>query len=362
MSQDRIAALQTTPYRLPLRGSLRWGSASRLDAAEHVLVEVVTAGGLVGVAEAPPRPTIYGETTASIVAVVRDELAPRVAGMALDDVAGVNRRLREVANNQTAKGAVDMALHDALAQARGVGLRRLLGATRARVRVSYILGIDDQATMLAEAQAVYEAGVRVLKVKVGRDFAGDVATIEALRRELPAMELYADANECLDPERAAEQLGELAARGLRYVEEPLPVEQLGRRAALRRQGILPLIADDSAFDERDLRRELEADTFDILNIKTARTGYYESARMTALAVGHGRGVMVGSQASTTLGTARAGLFAARPEVEHPSELSFFLKLTDEIVTEPLRLAEGWLDVAALERVRIDPERLRRLAL
>ena len=55
-------------------------------------------------------------------------------------------------------------------------------------------------------------------------------------------------------------------------------------------------------------------------------------------------------------------FAARPEIEHPSELSFFLKLTDEIVTEPLTLHDGWLDIAMLERVRVDPDRLRRLAV
>jgi L-alanine-DL-glutamate epimerase-like enolase superfamily enzyme len=359
---DRIAAVRTTTFRLPMRGSLRWGSASQLDAAEHVLVELVTAGGIVGMAEAPPRPTIYGETPASIHAIVRDYLAPRIVGLPLDDVAGVNRRLDEIASNQTARGALDMALHDALAQARGVGLGQLLGATRARVRVSFILGIADRRTMLAEAAAVYAQGVRVLKVKVGRDFAGDLATIDALRRELPEMELYADANECLDPARAAEQLRALADHGLRYVEEPLPVECLAERAALRRQAILPLIADDSAFDERDLTRELAADSFDILNIKTARTGYYHSARMAARAVERGKGVMVGSQASTTLGTARAGLFAARPEVEHPSELSFFLKLTDEIVCEPLALHDGWLEVAALERVRVDPARLRRFAV
>jgi L-alanine-DL-glutamate epimerase-like enolase superfamily enzyme len=327
-----------------------------------VLVEVETADGIVGRAEAPPRPTIYGETPASIHAVIRDHLAPRVVGLPADDVAGVNKRLDEIANNQTAKGAIDMAVHDALAQARGVGLGALLGATRERVKVSFILGIADQATMLAEAASVFEHGVRVLKVKVGRDFAGDLATVMALQRELPAMELYADANEGWEPARAADHLRALADYGLRYVEEPLPVELLGERAALRRRGILPLIADDSAFGERDLTRELAADSFDILNVKTARTGFYHSARMSERATRAGKGVMVGSQASTTLGTARAGLFAARPEIEHPSELSFFLKLTDEIVAEPLTLRDGWLEVAALERVRIDPERLRRLAV
>jgi L-alanine-DL-glutamate epimerase-like enolase superfamily enzyme len=359
---DRIAAVRATTFRLPLRGSLRWGAASQLDAAEHVLVEVVTTDGIVGQAEAPPRPTIYGETPQSIHAIIDDYLAPRIVGLPLDDVAAVNRRLDEIANNQTARGAIDMALHDALAQARGMTLGALLGATRPQVRVSFILGIADTATMLAEAATVYEQGVRVLKVKVGRDFAGDVAVIDALRRELPAMALYADANECLDPVAAPDQLRALADRGLLYIEEPLPVELLPERAALRQQQVLPLISDDSAFDERDLARELAADSFDILNIKTARTGFYHSSRMAARAVEQGKGIMVGSQASTTLGTARAGLFAARPEVEHPSELSFFLKLADEIVAEPLVLCDGWLDVAALERVRIDPDRLRQFAV
>lgn len=357
---DHIADIRTTTFRLPLHGSLRWGSASQLDAAEHVLVELMTADGIVGRAEAPPRPTIYGETPDSIRAIVRDHLAPRLKGWPLDDLAGINKRLNEIANNQTAKGAIDMAAHDALAQARGIGLGALLGATRSRLRVSFILGIADQITMLEEARHVYEQGVRVLKVKVGRDFAGDLATVAALQRELPEMELYADANECLEPAAAPAQLAELRARGLLYIEEPLPVEYLAERAALRAKELLPLIADDSAFDERDLTRELAADSFDILNIKTARTGFYHSTRMSERASRQGKGVMVGSQAGTTLGIARAGLFAARPEINHPSELSFFLKLTDEIAAEPLTLKDGWLEVADLERVRIEPERLQRL--
>ncbi|MEZ4584071.1 MAG: hypothetical protein R3A10_20950 [Caldilineaceae bacterium] len=42
----------------------------------HVLVRVFLRDGSSGVAEAPPRPTIYGETVASIRAVIEEELAP----------------------------------------------------------------------------------------------------------------------------------------------------------------------------------------------------------------------------------------------------------------------------------------------
>jgi L-alanine-DL-glutamate epimerase-like enolase superfamily enzyme len=144
-----------------------------------------------------------------------------------------------------------------------------------------------------------------------------------------------------------------------YVEEPLPVEMIADRATLRQSQALPIIADDSVFTPRDLTRELYFDTFDILNIKTARTGYYASQQMLAAARQRGKGVMVGSQASSTLGTIRAALFAGLEGIDHPSELSFFLKLEDDIVNRPLRLTDGYLELNSLEGIGVDEAQLTR---
>lgn len=355
-----IERIETTVYRLPLHGTLQWGKHSTLNEARHVLVDVFLSDGSRGVAEAPPRPTIYGETVHSITSIIQHELAPRLLGQ---PVRGAAERLHQVKNNQTARGAIDMALHDALAQHRGISLRQHLGATAERLRVSYILGIGDRETVLAEAQRVYEQGVRVLKVKVGRDWAADLRLIDELQRTYgDALWLYADANECLTPEEAPDVLRAMREHGLRYCEEPLPVELVRERAALREQQIVPLIGDDSCFSQRDLRRELALDTFDILNIKPARTGYTESGAMLEQACAAGKGVMVGSQAATGLGTVRTALFAARPGIEYPSELSFFLKLKEDLLSAPLRLHEGYLHVAEVETCTVDRDRLREVAV
>lgn len=360
MTASTIAAIETTEFRLPMYGELRWGSQSSLAEARHVLVTVALSDGSRGVAEAPPRPTIYGETAATVIAIIRDELTPRLIGQ---PAATAWARMAAIRNNHTAKGAIDMAVHDALAQSAGRSLTEQLGATRDRVRVSYILGIGDRDEVLAEAERVVAQGVRVLKVKVGRDWDEDVARIRDLQAMFGAtVDLYADANETMLAENAADRLAALRELGLRYCEEPLPVEQIRARAGLRARNALPIIADDSAFTLRDLHRELEMDTFDILNIKTPRTGYTESLAMTALARAAGKGIMVGSQAGSTIGTARAAIFAARPEIAHPSELSFFLKLREEITDRPLMLVDGWLDVRDALAVRIDPERLREMSL
>src|SRR5262245_25061144 len=114
-----ITNIAATIFRLPMTGELRWGKASALAEARHVLVQATLSDGSVGVAEAPPRPTIYGETVYSITSIIEHELSPRVVGLPLGQV---RSRLDEIKNNHTAKGAIDIALHDALAQSRGISL------------------------------------------------------------------------------------------------------------------------------------------------------------------------------------------------------------------------------------------------
>ena len=346
-----IARVATRPFELPLRGELRWGRAGRLTRLRHVLVSVFDDAGNVGVAEAPVRETIYGETVQSIEAIVR-YLEPLLVGLDVHDVLAQQSVLARVPNNNCAKGALDTALCELRAKARGGTLFSAERGERARLEVSFILGIADPDAMLAEAVQVYEAGVRVFKVKAGQNAAHDARVLGALNNTFAGagVTLYADANEGLEPETAVRDLERLARLGVRYVEEPLPVHLLRERAELKAADVLPIIADDSCFTLPDLERELAFDTFDILNIKTARTGFTVSQQMLNLAHSAGKGVMVGSQASAGLGTLHAGVFSSKAGVTHPCELSFPLKLESDILNAPLQFEDGFLEVAGLEKL------------
>jgi L-Ala-D/L-Glu epimerase len=353
----KIVRLEAIPYRLPMNGSLQWGAHSKLSVAEHVLVRVHLENGVFGEAEAPPRPTIYGETVSSIRGIL-DHLSPVLVGLEVEDRTGIASALGSVPNNNTAKGALDMACWDARTKSSGPGLFAQLAGPNRDLRVSYILGNSDPATMLEEARRVFAAGVRVLKVKVGRNHEKDLAVIRDLNLEFAGeMQLYADSNETLTPETAPKALEAMRDAGLMYVEEPLPVRQIKARAELKRLNILPIIADDSTFTPADLEREIDFDTFEILNIKTARTGFTQSLRMLELAKNAGKGVMLGSQASTTLGTAHAALIASQVGVTEPSELSFFLKLEGEITNKNLKLENGILRLEQIQDVQVDAARL-----
>ena len=357
MSGARITRLEGIPYRLPLQGTLAWGAHSRLNAAEHVLLRVHLEGGTLGQAEAPPRPTIYGETPASILGILA-HLESVFVNLDIEDEAALNAARNSVTQNLTARGALDMALHDARLRSRGQSLFDTLLGPHTRVRVSYILGIAAPDEMLSEARRVVQRGVRVLKVKVGRNHARDLEVIAALSREFGQdVQLYADSNETLTPEMAPTALRAMRQAGLRYVEEPLPVRLLRERSALKASGILPIVADDSCFTPADLTRELSFDTFDILNIKTARNGFTDGLAMLERARQANKGVMIGSQASSGLGTIHAALLSSQAGVTEPCELSFVLKLERDLLNAPIEFSDGWLDVAGLREHKIDQNKL-----
>jgi L-Ala-D/L-Glu epimerase len=209
-----------------------------------------------------------------------------------------------------------------------------------------------------EARRIVAAGVRVLKVRVGRNAKSDLEVIQELKLEFgEAVKLYADSNETLEQTTAPKALEAMREAGLLWVEEPLPVRNIRARAALRNLEILPIIADDSCFTLADLERELDFETFDVLNIKTARNGFTESLAMMKLAAAAGKGVMIGSQASTTLGTIHAAIISSRHEVTHPCELSFFLKLESDITTRLPKIEAGLFNLKDALEIQIDREKL-----
>lgn len=353
----KITALKGIPYRLPLTSALTWGANSALNAAEHVLIHVTLEDGSTGWAEATPRPSIYGETTQSVLGIL-EHLKPVFLGLDIHDTAAIHLALNSVKNNHTARGALDMALWDARAKAQSQSLFNTLMGPKQRVQVSFILGIADPADMLAEAERVVKAGVRCLKIKVGRNHQQDLAVIADLRRMFGEdVALYADSNETLTLEAAQVALPAMHEAGLMYVEEPLPARQLRNRAQLHQQQLLPIVADDSCFTPLDLERELDFDTFDVLNVKTARNGFTDGLNMLNLAAKAGKRGMVGSQASTGLGTIHAALLSTQAPVTEPCELSFVLKLQDDLLNAPIEFKDGWLDVPSLRDHAIDLNKL-----
>jgi L-alanine-DL-glutamate epimerase-like enolase superfamily enzyme len=359
----KIRDVEAIPFRIPYAVPLKWGLAGYLDAAEHVLVRIRTDEGIVGCAEATPRPTIYGESQVSIVFAVQHWFKPMLLGKDPFAVEAIWTGLQTIHWNPTAKGAVDLAIHDIQAKAAGVAACRLLGSWSDRVPVSWMIGLNSVETMVEEAQQKWEDGFRAFKVKVGVEPDKDIQAVRRLRERLGQDALiYVDGNQAYGRQEAKRALAAMAEYEIAMVEEPLPVwDQRGR---LELAGLLsvPIMGDESVFTPHDVARELELGAIGVISIKTPRTGYYLSRKIIQMAEMAGIGCLVGSQAESTVGTLASAHFAAAfRNIRYPSEISYFLNITDSLLAEPIRLTSGAIELPKGPGfgIELDEEKLKR---
>jgi L-Ala-D/L-Glu epimerase len=359
----KISKVEAIPFAIPYRKPLRFASGE-VRVAEHVLVRVHTDDGVIGVAEAPPRPFTYGETQTGVVAAIEQLFAPQVVGLSLLEREVVAARLGRTVGNPVAKSAVDMAMWDALGRTLDLQVTELLGGYTDRMRVSHMLGFEDPAAMVAEAERMRDTfGITTFKVKVGRTpYQLDTAVVRALRERLGAgVELYVDGNRGWSPAEAARAMHEMADLGLLFAEELCPADDVLGRRWLVRQCDVPFIADESAVTPADVTRELLGGSATAVSIKTARTGFTQSQRVHHLAEGLGIEVVMGNQIDGQLGSMCTVAFGAafRLTARRAGELSNFLDMSDDLLTEPLHIHEGQLVVrpGAGLGIDIDPDKL-----
>jgi len=335
-----------------------------VSSADHVLVRVHSDAGLVGQAEAQPRPYTYGETQASIVQTVRETLAALIVGLDPLDSEAIGERSGRIAGNQVARGAVDLAVWDLVGQVLDWPCHALLGGYAKEVEAAHMVSFGTPEEMAEEALAVCERlGVRTFKVKVGREPGIDVAATRAIRDALPDADLYVDANRGWSYDDALRAGDELIALGVRAIEEPISVDDSAGRLRLAERWPVPLVGDESCISLAHVGRALDEGAVGAVSIKTARTGFTESRRILDLCLARSVPVVVGSQYEGAIGAAATIAFAAAfaGTAGRPAEMTNFVDLADDLVVAPPEIRDGRAFASAAPGlgIQVDDERLER---
>jgi L-alanine-DL-glutamate epimerase-like enolase superfamily enzyme len=362
----RITAVEAIPFALPYRRAPKFASGE-VSSADNVLVRVHTDAGLVGQAEAQPRPYTYGETQASIVDAVGGALNEALTGVDPLRIERVAARCARVAGNYVARGAVDLAVWDVIGKLLGRPCHTLLGGFADDVAAAHMVSLGAPAEMAEEAVEVRERlGVTTFKVKVGRAPALDVAAVRAVREALPDADLYVDANRGWSYDDAARAGDELAELGVRAIEEPISVDDRAGRRRLAERWDVPLGGDESCISLAHVVRALEEGAVRVVSIKTARTGFTESRRILDLCLARDAAVVIGSQYEGAIGATATVAFASAfaATAGQPAEITNFLDLEDDVVAAGPEIRDGRASVPEGPGLgfEVDEERLQRYRL
>jgi L-alanine-DL-glutamate epimerase-like enolase superfamily enzyme len=279
------------PYTLELKHAFTLATSSRTTTP--VMMVEVEKDGVIGYGEAS-MPPYLGESHATAEAFLS-----RINPGTFADPFMLEMNLKAVdalaPGNHAAKAAVDIALHDWIGKTMGYPWYRIWGLDPAQAPVTtFTIGIDAKDVV---RQKVREADIyKVLKVKLGRD--NDKEMIETIR-EVTDKPIRADVNQgWKDKAFALTMLEWLATKGVEFVEQPMPKEQVDDQAWLRSKSPIPIIGDESVIRLDDVRKAYGV--YDGINIKLMKcTGMREAFKMITLARGFGMKVMLGCMTETS---------------------------------------------------------------
>jgi L-alanine-DL-glutamate epimerase-like enolase superfamily enzyme len=342
----KVMKVEAIPFKIPFLAPIKWGLSGYLDAAEHVLVRIHTDDGIVGAAEATPRPSIYGESQTSIVFAIRNWFAPMIIGLDPGHTEKIWRKLDETAWNPTAKGALDMALYDAVAKRRGIPLWEMLGGFSDSIEIEWTLGQRSISEMMQEAEGMLAKGIRAFRVKVGREPKKDIEVVKSLREFTgPDVSINIDANMAYSVSTAIRTIRKMEEYEIGFVEEPVPCWDWRGRLKVARAISAPILGDESVFTPEQVAREIDLGVIGIIGIKAPRTGYTQSLKIVHLAEAADIPCLMGTQAETGIGTLASAQFgAARANVSIPSDLSHFMFLKDDFLAEPISFRDGFIQL------------------
>ena len=241
--------------------------------AQNIFIRVYTDSGLYGVGECSAFPMIVGETQATCFEMTKD-----FAGVWRGkDPLRIEERMQELhtwtAFNSTIKSAFDMALHDLAAKKAGLPLYEYLGGQLKPLETDLTIGIDTPERMAAKAIDFINQGVKIIKVKLGKDAKEDVERVRAIRGAVgKEILLRIDANQGWNHDDALFALSALSQYNIQFCEQPMRYWDDDKLPALRKTSPIKIMADESVYDHYDAIRLIKADACDYVNIKFAKSG------------------------------------------------------------------------------------------
>ena len=225
-----------------------------------------------------------GTAGSSIMALLRDHLAPRLIGRDADAIEAIWRDLlfsthatSVGAITSLALAAVDTALWDLSCRRAKLPLAIHAGGAKTSLPLYTTEGgwlHLEPAALVDDALAAKAKGFGGAKIKIGRPHvAEDVARLSAVRDAVgAAWDIMTDANQGLTLPEAIRRARHLEALDIAWFEEPMPADDIGAHHELARQTSVPIAIGESLYSISQFKDYLEANACSIVQVDVARIG------------------------------------------------------------------------------------------
>ena len=316
------------------------------DTVENVILRVELANGITGTGAANPAPEVVGETPEQCLEHCRSGAFQRLVGREIGDFKTlISETAAQFPYAPGTLAALDIALHDALAQHLGRRVVDLYGQKIETLPTSVTIGIMPVADTLAEAAAFLEQGFSILKIKTGMAVEEDIERVCRLHERFgSSIRLRVDANQGYNFMALQTFLRATKGVPLELIEQPLPVGREGELMDFQPDTRQIFTADESLQSLASATAlALEPKPYGIFNIKLMKCGGIAAALDIArVAQPAGIGLFWGcnDESRVSIAAALHAAFAC-PHTRY-LDLDGSFDLAEDVAAGGFRVENGWM--------------------
>lgn len=283
--------LRFKPYTLNLKHVFTLSNSSRTTTP--VVLTEIEYDGKIGYGEAS-MPPYLGESHETVLKFLsKVDLSKFDDPFEMEDILDYVDEIEP--GNKAAKASVDIALHDLVGKLMNQPWYKIWGYDSLKTpATSFTIGIDTPEVV---RQKVKEADpFKILKVKLGRDT--DKMMIETIR-QVTDKPICVDVNQgWTDRQYALDMAHWLKEKGIIFIEQAMPKEQVDNNAWLTERSPIPTMADEAVQRLDDVMKAYKV--YSGINIKLMKsTGMREAHKMLILAKALKMKVMIGCMTETS---------------------------------------------------------------
>ena len=217
-----------------------------------------------------------------------------------------------------------------------------------------LLHATERGAVREELAALLEGGYRTIKVKVGFGVEDDIRNVRTIQGEAAGRAaIRLDANQGYSADEACRFLDALDPAGIELFEQPCAAGDWAAHAAAVRVARVPMMLDESIYGLADIERAASERQADYVKVKLMKFVSLDAlvasiARIRAL----GMRPVLGNGVANDLGCWMEACVAAE-SIDNAGEMNGFLKPVGGLLAEPLRFADGQIELPLERRPVMD---------
>jgi L-alanine-DL-glutamate epimerase-like enolase superfamily enzyme len=278
----KIVKISLYQYNEPFK--LEFHSTQTLRArSESIIIRLEFENGISGYGESTPRTYVTGEDCSTVRQVIQNFFSSILLSYeihTIDDVEDVLNKLeseclkKNILYYNSALGAIDIALLDALGKLQKVPVTNFLGPI---VREKAFYSISIPFLPFQKIKELFfqlpKQNVKYVKILVGETESENIKRVKLIRSlSGNNADIRVEANGKWTFQQALSNLEKLEKFKITAVEQPLAKDDIAGLQRLKKAINIPIIVDESICSLADAKNLIEKEACDIINIKISKCG------------------------------------------------------------------------------------------